>query len=143
LNRFPELEVIPACERFGIGLLPYMPLAGGLLTGKVRTEDNTRTRELEKEYNMKAGQSEQLKEYSKLCKELGANETAVAIAWVLSNPVVSSAIVGIRTLSHLDITEEAITLKLPDDFKESLEELFNINKGRKLNGRPAPEAYAW
>jgi aryl-alcohol dehydrogenase-like predicted oxidoreductase len=143
LNRLPELEVMPACEASGIGLFPYMPLAGGLLTGKVTTEENTRTSEVAKEYNVMVGSDEKLLAYSKLCSELGAPPTAVAIAWVLSHPVVSSAIVGIRTLEHLDVLDEAANLYLPEDFLERLEELFNINEGRRIKNGPAPEAYAW
>ena len=144
LNRIPELEVLPACEALGIGLFPYMPLAGGLLTGKIKTLDNTRSRELEGEYNINVGTNAKLAEFSKLCGELGEKENVVATAWVLSHPVVSSAIVGIRTLQHLDDLEATVNLILPQDFIDKLNALFDVNDGRRLkNNLPSPEAYAW
>ena len=144
LNRVPELEVMPACEALGIGLFPYMPLAGGLLTGKIKTLDNTRSRELEAEYGINVGTDKRLADFSKLCAELGEKENIVATAWVLSHPVVSSAIVGIRTLQHLDDLEDTVNLTLPQDFLDKLNVIFDINDGRRLNNNsPAPEAYAW
>ena len=92
LNRAPELEVLPACEAMGIGLFPYSPLGGGLLTGKIKPVENSRTGDMEKSYGIKVGSDKRLAEFSELCKEIGESETAVALAWMLSHPVVSSAI---------------------------------------------------
>ncbi len=143
LNRAPELEVLPACEAMGIGLIPYSPLGGGLLTGKINPGENTRTSNMQESYGIKVGSDKKLKDFSALCKQLGEIESAVALAWMLSHPVVSSAIVGVRTLEHLDILEHAASLELPQDFLEKLEEVFDINEGRKLKNAPSPEAYAW
>ena len=67
----------------------------------------------------------------------------VAIAWVLANPVVSSAIVGVRTLRHLDGLERAAELKLDADVMAKLDVIFDINRQRPLKMAPAPEAFAW
>jgi len=142
LNRYPELEVIPAAEDAGIGLFPYMPLAGGLLTGKLKATEGSRTNAVEREYGLDLG-SEQFTEWSALCKEIGAPEFVVAIAWVLANPVVSSAIVGVRTLRHLDGLEQAAELKLDTDVMAQLDMIFDINRQRPLKLGPAPEAFAW
>jgi len=67
----------------------------------------------------------------------------VAIAWTLANPAVSSAIVGVRTVAHLDGLERAAELALEPQHLAQLEEIFNINRGRPLGPGEAPEAFAW
>ena len=142
LNRYPELEVIPAAQDSGIGLFPYMPLAGGLLTGKMKAAEGSRTSAVEQEYGLELG-SEQFTAWSDLCREIGEPEFVVAIAWVLANPVVSSAIVGVRTLRHLDGLERAAELNLDEDMMAKLDVIFDINSQRPLKMGPAPEAFAW
>lgn len=144
LNRYPELEVLPAAHDLGIGVLAYMPLAGGLLTGKARqTPAGSRTREVEQEYEMDLSENRQLDEYDRLCQEIGEPGHVVAIAWTLANPAVASAIVGVRTLEHLDGLARAAELELDSEILARLEKLFNINDGRPLRPGPAPEAYSW
>jgi aryl-alcohol dehydrogenase-like predicted oxidoreductase len=144
LNRWPELEVLPAAQEMGIGILAYMPLAGGLLTGKVQAPEGSRTRSVENEYGMALGESNrQMSDFSALCRELGEKEHIVATAWTLARPEVHSAIVGIRTLAHLDGLERAADLVLEPDALKRLDEIFNINKSRPLKTAPAPEAYSW
>jgi aryl-alcohol dehydrogenase-like predicted oxidoreductase len=144
LCRAPELEVIPAAREFGIGLIPYMPLAGGLLTGKKVAEAGSRTASVSKEYGIPLDQNRQLEAFSELCREMGEKEHVVATAWVLANPGVSSAIVGVRTLAHLDDMERIASLRLPADVMKRLDAIFDINDGRRLrSGAEAPEAYAW
>ena len=87
LSRVPELEVLPAAQHFGIGGMIYMPLAGGLLTGKVASMDGSRTAQVEHEYGISLGRDNtQFADYSTLCRDLGETETAVAIAWTLHHP---------------------------------------------------------
>jgi aryl-alcohol dehydrogenase-like predicted oxidoreductase len=144
LNRIPELEVLPAALDFGIGIMAYMPLAGGLLTGKVQSAEGSRTRALETEYGIKLGpENTQLRDFSALCRELGEQEHIVATAWTLNHPAVSTAIVGIRTVAQLDGIERAAELDLSADAMARLDEIFNINRGRPLQPGAAPEAYAW
>lgn len=145
LCRAPELEVLPAAEDFGIGVIPYMPLAGGILTDKKQSVQGSRTSEVENEYDIFLGETNQrMTEFSALCQELGEKEQVVAIAWTLAHPAVTSAIVGIRTLDHLEGMDRAAALELDDDTLAKLDEIFSINHGRPLRtGRPAPEAYAW
>jgi aryl-alcohol dehydrogenase-like predicted oxidoreductase len=144
LCRVPELEVLPAALEFGIGVIPYMPLAGGLLTGKMRAPDGSRTGQVEKEYGIRLGeQNQQFMEFSAICREMGENENVVAIAWTLSHPAVASPIVGIRTVEQLEGLERAAELVIPPEALDRLNELFNINRGRALHPGPAPEAYAW
>jgi aryl-alcohol dehydrogenase-like predicted oxidoreductase len=144
LSRYPELEVFPAAQDFGISIIPYMPLGGGLLTGKKTAEAGSRTAQVEKEYSMDMATSRQLETFSALCREIGEKEHVVAIAWVLANPAVASAIVGPRTVAHLDGLDRAAELVLAADHIQRLNDLFNINSGRPLNPNvPAPAAFAW
>ena len=143
LCRWPELEVLPAALDLGIGVIPYMPLAGGILTAKVQSETGSRTASVENEYGI-AVSSGQVKAYQDLCNDLGESPVAVAIAWTLAQPAVSSAIVGIRTLSHLGDMERASELELGAETLSRLDELFDMNQGRPIRtGKSAPEAYAW
>ncbi len=145
LCRAPELEVLPAAEDFGIGVIPYMPLAGGLLTGKKKSVEGSRTASVENEYDINLGDTnQQMNAFSDLCKSIGEKEHVVAIAWTLAQPAVASPIVGIRTIEHLSGLDRAAELELDDEILARLDEIFDINKGRPLHtGKPSPEAYAW
>jgi aryl-alcohol dehydrogenase-like predicted oxidoreductase len=143
LCRWPELEVLPAALDMGIGVIPYMPLAGGILSAKAQSEAGSRTASVENEYGI-AVNSEPIKAYQALCRDLGESPIAVAIAWTLAQPAVSSAIVGIRAPSHLDEMERAAELELDTETLKRLDEVFDTNRGRPIRtGQPAPEAYAW
>jgi aryl-alcohol dehydrogenase-like predicted oxidoreductase len=98
---------------------------------------------VEGEYHRKLDKDAVFGEFSKLCREMGERETAVAIAWVLANPAVYSAIVGIRTTAQLDGLERAAELNLDDEVMKKLDSIFDINKGRPLKKGPIPEAFAW
>jgi aryl-alcohol dehydrogenase-like predicted oxidoreductase len=144
LCRYPELEVLPAAKEFGISLIPYMPLAGGLLTGKQKSVSGSRTEQVENEYGMKVGEGNtQLKDFSDLCREIGEKEFVVAIAWTLAHPEVASPIIGIRKAEHLDGLDRAAELELTPDVMKRLDVIFDINKGRPLQIGPSPEAYSW
>jgi aryl-alcohol dehydrogenase-like predicted oxidoreductase len=122
----------------------YMPLAGGLLTGKVASMDGSRTAQVEQEYGISLGpENTQFADYSALCKDIGETETAVAIAWTLHHPAVDTAIVGIRTPQQLDGLDRAAELQLSAETLEALDEIFDINKGRKIMKGESPEAHAW
>jgi aryl-alcohol dehydrogenase-like predicted oxidoreductase len=142
LNRYPEMEVIPAARHFGIGIIPYMPLAGGLLTGKPKSSEGSRTAQVENEYGMRVS-DQQFADYNAFCQEIGESPHVVAIAWTLANPAVSSAIVGARTVAHLDRLDRAAELQLTPEQMARLNEIFDINKGRPLRGSEAPYAFAW
>jgi aryl-alcohol dehydrogenase-like predicted oxidoreductase len=142
--RYPELEVLPAAREFGIGVLAYMPLAGGLLTGNRKPKEGTRTAAVSAEYGIPLDNNALLDEYSGICKEIGEEERNVAIAWVLAQPGVDSAIVGVRTVEHLEGVLRAAELKLEPAILKRLSELFEIGRSRPLrNNSAVPEAYAW
>ena len=132
LNRAPELEVLPAAEDMGIGVMAYMPVAGGLLTGKRSADEGTRSAQAEVEYSQDLESNQQFESFSNLCRELGETETVVAIAWTLSRPAVNSAIVGIRKVEHLDCLERASELQLDRTTLDEFDKIFDIKKGWAL-----------
>jgi aryl-alcohol dehydrogenase-like predicted oxidoreductase len=144
LSRVPEMEVLPAAQEFGIGVIVYMPLAGGLLTGKTESFDGSRTRQVEEEYGIKIGsENTQFRDFSALCADMGEPEHVVATAWVLQHPAVNSAIVGVRTVEQLDGLDRAAGLTIDDSAMARLNEIFDINRGRRIGAGRSPEAHAW
>ncbi len=135
LDRTLELEVIPACEAYGLGVIPWSPLKGGVLGGNHRDKSHRRGGEMQQRAIEKHG--EQLDRFVAFCKELGKAPADVALAWVLANPVVTAPIVGPRTMAHLDGALAALDVKLDESAKKKLDEIF------PGPGGPAPEAYAW
>ena len=135
-DRMVELEILPACRNFGMGVIPWSPLAGGLLGGALRkSEDGRRSRsDVQEQLTEKR---EQLEAYEKLCAELGEEPANVALAWLLSNPVVTAPIIGPRTVEQLDATMRTLDIELD---KGTLKDLDAIFPGP---GGEAPEAFAW
>src|ERR671916_478733 len=87
--RTVELEVLPACERYGVGVIPWSPLAGGLLGGALQKASEGR-RSSERFRSRVEAKRSQLEAYEKLCADLGGEPADVALAWLLSNPVVTA-----------------------------------------------------
>jgi aryl-alcohol dehydrogenase-like predicted oxidoreductase len=135
-DRMIELEVIPACRAYGLGLIPWSPLAGGLLGGVLQKANEGR-RASERMQNMVEKHRAQLEAYEKLCQELGEKPADVALAWLLHNPVVTAPIIGPRTMEQLQGSLRALEIKLSP---ETLARLDQIWPGP---GGEAPEAYAW
>lgn len=135
-ERTIELEVLPACEAYGIGMIPWSPLARGLLAGALTP--STVGRRADKEVQQEVEKYRpRLEAYEKLCHELGERPADVAIAWLLHQPAVTSPIIGPRTLEQLVSTMRVMNLTLAT---ETLKRLDGIFPGP---GGPAPEAYAW
>ncbi|MGD9762859.1 MAG: aldo/keto reductase [Candidatus Binatia bacterium] len=135
-SRTIELEVIPACRALGLALLPWSPLAGGLLAGVLRDAGNGR-RASDFVRERIASHRAQLEAYEALCESLGASPADVALAWVLHNPAVTAPIIGPRTLDQLHGALRALELRLDDATLRRLDEIWPGPGGE------APEAYAW
>ena len=134
--RMIELEVIPACRSYGLGLIPWSPLAGGLLGGASRQGAAGRRASERLQKAMEKHRS-QLQAFDTLCAEIGAGCATVALAWLLHNPAVTAPIIGPRTAEQLEPCMRALELKLSDN---ALRHLDAIWPGP---GGPSPEAYAW
>ncbi len=134
--RMIELEVVPACEHYGLGIIPWSPLAGGMLGGALEKAEEGR-RASEHVQKRIEEQMVQLEEYEAFCKEMGEKPADVALAWLLNNPAVISPIIGPRNMEQLEGSLRALEIQLSE---EELERLDQIWPGP---GGHAPEAYAW
>jgi aryl-alcohol dehydrogenase-like predicted oxidoreductase len=135
-ERTIELEVIPAVREYGMGLIPWSPLAGGLLAGALEkvTEGRRSQDYLQDEID---SIRPRLDEWEAICKELGERPADVALAWLLHQPAVTAPIIGPRTKEQLLGSLRALTIKLSDEVLRKLDEIF------PGPGSAAPEAYAW
>lgn len=135
-NRHIELEVIPACKAMGVGLIPWSPLGGGILCGVLHEQQSGRRARPALQKSIEKLRP-QLEAYETCCRETELSYANVALAWVMHNPVVTSPIIGPRTVEQLDDSCHVLTFKLSD---EMLQKLNDIWPGP---GNQAPEAYAW
>jgi aryl-alcohol dehydrogenase-like predicted oxidoreductase len=131
-----ELEVIPSCRAHGLGLIPWSPLAGGLLGGALGRLTEGR-RASERQQRETEQHRAQLEAYEALCRELGEPPADVALAWLLHQPAVTAPIIGPRIMEQLTGNLHALELRLGP---ETLQRLDRIWPGP---GGEAPEAYAW
>ena len=135
-DRMIELEVIPACRDYGLGLIPWSPLASGLLGGMADQSKSGRRAEKDMKEDYKK-YATQLDKYEKFCKKKGEKPADVSLAWLLANPVVTAPIIGPRTMEQLTGSLRALKIKFS---KADMEELDAIWPGP---GGEAPEAFAW
>lgn len=134
--RMIELEVIPACEHYGLGLIPWSPLAGGILGGALKKV--SQGRRMNENVQKRIDELRpQLEQYESLCDDLGESPADVALAWMLHNPVVTAPIIGPRTMEQLEGSLRALEIKLDEETLSKLDEIW------PGPGGAAPEAYAW
>jgi len=138
-SRTIELEVIPALRHYGIGLIPWSPLAGGLLAGVLKGASEGRQagagiaglpQQIDKHRS-------QLEAYEAFCDELGEQPADVALAWLLHQPAMTAAILGPRTRDQLTASQRALDVNLSGDALARLDEIWPGPGGE------APQAYAW
>lgn len=135
-NRTIELEVIPACRHYGLGLIPWSPLAGGLLGGAL--EKMNTGRRMGEDFEKEVAQNrEKLEKYEALCREIGHPPGEVALAWMYHNPIVTAPIIGPRTMEQLESAVRATDIKLDEETLKKLDEIFPGPGGE------APKAYSW
>jgi NDP-hexose C3-ketoreductase / dTDP-4-oxo-2-deoxy-alpha-D-pentos-2-ene 2,3-reductase len=135
-ERTVELEVIPACEAYGIGLIPWSPLARGLLAGALEPSTTGRRADEDLKKDVEKYRS-RLEAYDALCKQLGERPADVALAWLLHQKAVTAPIIGPRTMEQLIGTMRVLSLTLSRETLKRLDEIF------PGPGGAAPEAYAW
>jgi aryl-alcohol dehydrogenase-like predicted oxidoreductase len=129
-NRTVELEVLPACRHYGLGFIPYSPVAAGALGGKPDSNERGRRTFMKSE-------GEQMERFVALCAELGHKPADVAVAWVANQPGVTGPIIGPRTLAQFEGSVRAIGIKWSDETNKRLDAIFPGPGGQ------APEAYTW
>ena len=131
-----ELEVLPAAQAYGLGVIPWSPLQGGLLGGVIRQDREGKRRLEGRAKDTVASKRPQIEAYEDLCQEIGAECSVVALAWLLSRPAVTAPIIGPRTPEQFDGALDAVEMDLDDKILDRLEQIFPGHK-------TAPEDYAW
>ena len=141
LTRHVELEVVPAALEYGIGIIPWSPLHGGLLSGIIRKMASGEAARGTKGRSADglAAHRETIEAYEKLSADLGHEPTNVALGWLLSRPGVTAPIIGPRTLDQLDSALGALDVEFDKATLGRLDELFPPVG----QGGPGPEAWAW
>src|SRR5690606_22609735 len=135
LCRLPELELLPAAQEQGIGVIAWSPLDGGLLSGHALKPIEGSTRANNPDRVEKHRQ--QLEAFERLCKEIGESEANVALAWTLTHPALTAPIIGPRTLEQLQGALRVVDIVLEESVLKQLDEIF------PGPGGAAPKAYAW
>jgi len=135
LTRHVELEVLPAAQHYGIGVIPWSPLAGGLLGGVLEKAEGGRRGDASMQKRVEEHRPA-LEQYEDFCREIGSPPGDVGLAWLLHQPAVTAPIVGPRTMEQLDSALTALNLTLDEAQLARLDEIFP-------GYRPAPMEYAW
>ena len=138
IERRVELEVMPACREYGLGLIPWSPLAGGLLANSDEKQEAKGAGRRNSVDMIKAmtQRSEQLRQYRVLCQKLGESPSAIALSWLLHQPCVSATIVGPANVDQLKSVLHVPQIRLDLATLKQLDEIFPPCG-------EAPEAYAW
>ncbi|MBO1337611.1 aldo/keto reductase [Streptomyces sp. VRA16 Mangrove soil] len=137
-ERRAEMEVIPAAQEYGLGVIPWSPLHGGLLGGVLKKESEGRRRKDGRSASALENTKvrDQVQAYEDLLDKHGLEPGEAALAWLLTRPGVTGPIVGPRTREQLDSALRAVELELSEELLTSLDEIFP-------GPGPSPEAFAW
>jgi aryl-alcohol dehydrogenase-like predicted oxidoreductase len=131
-----ELEVLPAARHYGLGVIPWSPLNGGLLGGVLRKEAEGKRRTQGRAKEFLDAHRDQVQAYEDFCGELGHDPATVALAWLLSRDGVTGPIIGPRTSDQLAHAAGALDVGLDDATLARLDEIWPGHQS-------APEDYAW
>ena len=137
-ERRAEMEVIPAAHSYGLGVIPWSPLHGGLLGGVLKKENQGARRASGRSADALNNSSvrAQVQAYEDALDEHGVDPGEAALAWLLTRPEVTGPIVGPRTADQLESALRAVELELSPELVSSLDEIFP-------GPGPSPEAFAW
>ncbi len=136
VTRWIELEVLPAAKAYGVGVIPWSPLEGGLLGGVLAADREGRRRLAGRAKARVETHRPAIEAWEKLCAELGEEPANVALAWLLHQDGVTAPIIGPRTMEQFEGAQRAVEIKLDAGTLARLDEIF---PGYKT----APEHYAW
>ncbi|MBC7526600.1 MAG: aldo/keto reductase [Chthonomonadaceae bacterium] len=135
LCRDIEREVIPACGAYGLGIIPWSPLASGILGGALQKMAEGRRSQPGNQAEIEKRRP-QLEKWEALCAEMGEKPADVALAWMLKNPVVAAPIIGPRTMEQLEGSLRTLDVNLDAEALKKIDEIFPPFK-------TSPEDYAW
>lgn len=134
-NRFIEREMIPACEYYGVGIIPWSPLEGGLLGGVLKQTGDGRRSKDEIINKLKSNKA-QIERWENFCKARGEDPANTALAWLIHQKAVDAPIIGPRTLQQLKDSMRAIDIVLNEESLSKLDEIFPP-------AGESPQYYAW
>ncbi|TML30987.1 MAG: aldo/keto reductase [Actinobacteria bacterium] len=154
LVRGVEADVLPVCERYGMGVIPWSPLASGWLSGRYRKgrdlPESRRAQRLPHRYDMSRPENQRKLEAAdalgRLAEEAGMTLIEMALAFVIEHPAVTAAIIGPRTMEHLESQLGAVDVKLPPELLDRIDEIVppGTNFSRADAGwQPPALASAW
>ncbi|WP_415938106.1 aldo/keto reductase [Streptomyces sp. 039-1] len=137
-ERRAEMEVIPAAQEYGLGVIPWSPLNGGLLGGVIRKQVEGGRRASGRAADALADTAvrDRIQAYEDLLDKHGLEPGEAALAWLLTRPGVTGPIVGPRTAEQLESALRAVELELSQEVLDGLDEIFP-------GPGPSPEAFAW
>ncbi|MGB7539506.1 MAG: aldo/keto reductase [Anaerolineales bacterium] len=136
MTRMIELEVVPACRAFGLGILPWSPLGGGILGGALQKAKEGRRADEKQQAEMEKHRTK-LEAWEKFCQDLGEKPADAALAWLIHNPGVTAPIIGPRTLDQLEGALRALEIKFDESALQKIDAIWPGPGGE------APKAYAW
>jgi aryl-alcohol dehydrogenase-like predicted oxidoreductase len=136
VTRSIELEVVPACRAYGLGVIAWSPLEGGLLAGTLEKAKEGR-RAHERVQKRIEELRPQIEQWEALCREIGEGPAVVALAWILANRDMTGPIIGPRTLDQLEGGLRAAAVRLDDATMKRIDAIWPGPGGE------APMAYAW
>jgi aryl-alcohol dehydrogenase-like predicted oxidoreductase len=141
LTRGVEAEVLPVCQRYGMGVIPYSPLAGGWLSGRYRKDADVSgpmsyaRQRLANRFDMSLPENQRkldaAEQLAELAEQAGMTLIQLAIAFVLRHPAVTAAIIGPRTMDHLESQLAAADVELPGDVLDRIDKI--VPPGVNLN----------
>jgi len=148
LVRGVETDVLPTCERYGMGVIPWSPLAGGWLSGKWRKgaePTSHRADRIPARYDLSLRENQEKLEraeaLAQLAEQAGLSLIHLAIAFVIRHPAVTAAIIGPRTLDQLEGQLGAADVHLSDDILDAIDEI--VPPGTNLNAADAGWRPPW
>ncbi|MCY0876560.1 MAG: aldo/keto reductase [Firmicutes bacterium] len=147
VDRGIERELVPFCVEYGIGVIPYFPLAGGILTGKYAGGAVPTGSLLDKNPNfaqrMDAARMAVGEKVVALARDLGTTPTALSLAWLMSRPAVSTVIAGATREAQIDENSRAVDLRLTNEVLEQLDDWTEeFIYARPFGSAPRPRANA-
>jgi aryl-alcohol dehydrogenase-like predicted oxidoreductase len=134
-NRFIEREMVPACQYYGVGIIPWSPLEGGLLGGVLKNLGEGRRNKNEIINKLKSNK-EQIEKWESFCNDFGEDPANVALAWLVNQPGITSPIIGPRTLQQLENSLRALEINLNQESLSKLDTIFPP-------AGQSPQYYAW
>src|SRR5436305_4748282 len=155
LVRGVEAELLPVCQRYGMGVIPWSPLAGGWLSGRYRKgadaePSSRRAQMLPQRYDLSLPENQRKLDaadaLARLAEDNGMTLIEMALAFVIRHPAVTAAIIGPRTMEHLESQLPAAEIELSDEVLDRIDEIvppgvnFAAGDGGWANPALAPQA---